>query len=220
MRRVLGASCYTPRVCLPLCGGARAKQNRRSDSCSSAPQNKTPVFTVFTVFAVSAARSGTANLSGYSEFLCKKITAGQGCSQIYRRVMLSNLMTAGVCCLRWRDACMRIMRIMRIMRRVLGASCYTPRVCLPLCGGARAKQNRRSDSCSSAPQNKTPVFTVFTVFAVSAARSGTANLSGYSEFLCKKITAGQGCSQIYRRVMLSNLMTAGVCVLRGRDALV
>ena len=156
-----------PEGLLAAVRGARAKQNRWSDSCSSAPQNKTPVFTVFTVFAVSAARSGTANLSGYSEFLCKKITAGQGCSQIYRRVMLSNLMTAGVCCLRWRDACMRIMRIMRIMRRVLGASCYTPRVCLPLCGGARAKQNRRSDSCSSAPQIK-PQYSQYSQYSQSA----------------------------------------------------
>ena len=84
-------------------------------------------------------------------FCAKKLPPGKAARRFYRRVMLSNLMTAGVCCLRWRDACVRIMRI---MRRVLGASCYTPRVCLPLCRVARAKQNRRSDSCSSAPQIK------------------------------------------------------------------
>ena len=86
---------------------------------------------------------------GFAVPLC-----GLARGQSIRRVMLSNLMTAGVCCLRWRDACMRIMRIMRIMRRVLGASCYTPRVCLPLCGVARAKSIRWGDYCSSAPQIK------------------------------------------------------------------
>ncbi len=72
----MGASCDTPWVCLPLFGMARAKNWRRGNYWPSAPKNKNPVFTVFTVFIVSAARSGTANHSGYTELGGKELPRG------------------------------------------------------------------------------------------------------------------------------------------------
>ena len=40
-----------------------------------------------------------------------------------------NLMAAAVCCLRWRDACIRLIRLIRLIKNDDGASQYTPRVC-------------------------------------------------------------------------------------------
>ena len=49
------------------------------------------------------------------------------------------LMAAVVCCLRWRDACMRIMRIMRFMRGVWGRHDIPLGFAVPQSGMARAK---------------------------------------------------------------------------------
>ena len=101
----------------------------------------------------------------------------------------------------------------------MGASRYTPWVCLPLSLFGSGAELPLGNAAHTAPQIKTQ-YSQYSQYSQSAPPAGHSKPQRLCRILVQKITTwgyGSG-ARVATGVCFACLMAAGVCVLRGRDA--